>query len=100
VSKCISGAACKERLIYLLKHYGIDWIAVILTIVGIYMLGNRQKWGFVVMIAGNVAWVAFGTVVSSIATIGANIVFVFMNARGFFRWTAAEKKTNAAAGES
>ncbi len=45
------------------------------------------------MVAGNVAWIVFGVVVSSIATIIANVVFVFMNARGFIRWAAVEKKS-------
>ncbi len=69
------------------RYYGVDWIAVVFTMVAIIKLGSKKKSGFVLMMVGNMAWIAFGIISRSAATIVANVVFLGLNLRGLIRWT-------------
>jgi hypothetical protein len=68
-------------------YYGFDWAAMVLTLLAIYMLGDKQRLGFVVMMAGNVSWVVVGILAESLAMILANLVFGAMNVRGLIKWS-------------
>ena len=68
------------------QHYGLDWVAMVLTFIAIYSLGNKQRRGFVIMMAGNTCWIILGFMFQSLGMILANAVFFVMNTRGFFRW--------------
>lgn len=69
-----------------LRYFGIDWMAMALTFVAIYLLGNRSRAGFATMMFGNGCWVAIGVLSGSLAMVIANVVFIVMNARGWHRW--------------
>ena len=44
-----------------MTHYlGLDWLAMALTFTAIYLLGNKSRIGFVVMMVGNLCWAAIG----------------------------------------
>lgn len=68
------------------KYFGVDWIAMCLTFSAIYLLGNKSRKGFIVMMAGNLCWTGIGIWVGSIAMIIANLGFFSMNIRGFLKW--------------
>ena len=71
-----------------LNHFGIDWLAMVFTFVAIYLLGNKARPGFVVMMCGNTCWAVVGILTSSTAMIIANAVFFGMNVRGFTSWAS------------
>ena len=68
------------------KYFGMDWLAMIFTFGSIYLLGNKSRWGFASMMAGNIFWVILGFLTSSIAMVIANAIFFAMNARGWIKW--------------
>lgn len=68
------------------QHYGIDWLAMALTFFAIYCLGNKQRYGFCIMMVGNACWITLGFKFESLGMIAANIGFLAMNLRGFVRW--------------
>ena len=68
-------------------YYGIDWLAMLLTLIAIYYIGNKAKSGFSLMIAGNICWIVLGFLSSSIAMVIANILFAGMNVRAISKWT-------------
>ena len=68
------------------EFYGVDWIAMMLTLTAIYMLGNKSRGGFITMMGGNTCWVLLGVLTGSLGLIAANIVFLIMNLRGFVKW--------------
>jgi hypothetical protein len=70
----------------MLNHFGLDWLAMALTFVAIYLLGNKRRSGFVVMMAGNLGWIAVGVTATSVAMVIANAGFFSMNVRGFLKW--------------
>ncbi len=81
------------------QYLGVDWIAMCLTFSAIYLLGNRSRMGFVVMMAGNLCWTAIGVWAGSYAMVIANLGFFSMNVRGFRKWTPAElEKTGSGSG--
>ena len=74
----------------MLVHQGIDWLAAGLTIWAIYLLGERQRYGFIIMITGNLAWVLLGVMVDSLAMIVSNLLFMLMNLRGYVAWARGD----------
>lgn len=68
------------------EFYGVDWLAMVLTLTAIYMLGNKSRTGFITMMGGNSCWVLLGVLIGSLGLIAANIVFLIMNLRGFVKW--------------
>lgn len=72
-----------------LEYFGIDWVAMVLTVVAIYLLGNKHWAGFAMMIGGNLCWIVLGLLSDSIALMVANAVFIGMNVRGIRRWRAS-----------
>ncbi|MBE3902414.1 hypothetical protein HJ158_25535 [Vibrio parahaemolyticus] len=55
------------------QYYGIDWVAMVLTFLAIWQIGNKNKIGFILMMCGNTSWVAVGYLTGSVAMIIANI---------------------------
>ncbi len=78
--------SCSMDSIEVFKYFGIDWLAMVFTFVAIYLLGNKSRLGFVVMMCGNFCWVIIGGLSASLAMVIANLVFFAMNARGWHNW--------------
>jgi hypothetical protein len=74
------------------QYFGLDWLAMSLTFCAIYLLGNKSRYGFLVMMAGNLCWSGIGVWVASYAMIIANLGFFSMNVRGFLKWAPANSK--------
>ncbi len=69
------------------RYYGIDWVALVLNATAIYFLGQKKKAGFSLGIAANLAWIVFGILAHSLATVVACSIFVVLNAKGWWNWT-------------
>ena len=74
------------------QYFGIDWLAISLTFVAIWLLGNKSRHGFLIMMAGNLCWSAIGLWAHSYAMIVANLGFFSMNVRGYLKWAPPEKQ--------
>jgi hypothetical protein len=75
----------------LFKYYGTDWLAMCLTFVALYMIGNKQRYGFILMICANGTWLVLGILTSSVALVIANLVFSVMNIRAFVKWSKNDR---------
>jgi hypothetical protein len=73
------------------QYFGIDWLAMCLTFSAIYLLGNKSRKGFVLMMLGNLCWSAIGIWAYSYAMVIANIGFFSMNLRAFMKWSPQEE---------
>ena len=71
------------------RYLGLDWLAMGLTFTAIYLLGNKSRTGFIVMMAGNLCWSAIGVWAHSYAMVLANLGFFSMNVRGFLKWASS-----------
>lgn len=73
------------------KYYGVDWLAMTLSLYAVYLLGNKNKWGFVAFIISNALWLYVGYLTNSYAIAVGNFIFLLTNTRGWVRWTKEEK---------
>jgi hypothetical protein len=69
-------------------YYCIDWIALVLNAAAIYLLGKKRKAGWPLGVGANIAWIAFGLLAHSAATVVACIIFVGLNLKGWWSWRA------------
>jgi hypothetical protein len=70
----------------LFNYYGVDWIGTGLMIVGVYLLSEKNKKGFMLSAISNIFWIGFGCMSSSIATILLNAGLMLINIKGFRNW--------------
>ena len=70
----------------LFNYFGADWLAMLFTFGAIYLLGNKSRVGFCLMMIGNACWMLVGVLTESAAMVIANFVFLVMNARAWFKW--------------
>ena len=69
------------------KYYGLDWAAMVLSVIAMVLLGNKMKWGFVFFMTANITWIALGILLlNSWAIAIGNAIFLITNLRGFIKW--------------
>ena len=78
----------------LLAYYGVDWVAIGLTMGSLHLLGSRRRSGFVLGVAASAVWSVFSVMAGSTPTLAANCVFLGMNLRGFLKWSAEPEHTD------
>jgi hypothetical protein len=66
---------------------------MVLTFSAIYLLGNKSRAGFLVMMLGNLCWAAIGIWANSYVMVIANLGFFSMNVRGFIKWAPVQPIT-------
>ena len=83
----------------LYQYYFVDWIGMILSLVSVYMLGNKQRLGFLLFAFSNLIFIFLGlTWMESIGMAVGNVVFMILNIRGYVSWVAnSESETTAPA---
>ncbi len=54
-----------------MQYYGVDWLAKVCGLAGVYLLGNKNKIGFLVFMVASLSWVTFGILTGSVAMISA-----------------------------
>ncbi len=71
----------------LFKYFGLDWMAMIMSVIAMLLLGNKVKWGFVSFMIANIAWIILGILLlHSYAIVIGNSIFLITNTRGFIKW--------------
>jgi len=64
----------------------MDWIGTVFILSGLWLIGSKNRIGFVVSIIGCLFWAAYGIQHSILSILTVNVIFVFVNARGWFHW--------------
>jgi len=72
----------------LLKYYGADWIGMVLILLSIYYVGKQRRCGFIYGVFGCSAWLAFGLMTESVASVLANSTYMVLNFNGYRKWKA------------
>ncbi len=78
------------------QYYGCDWAAMVFTFLSIYMLGNRNRMGFVMGIGANIFWFSYGYMTVSIANMLCSVVVMLLQFRGWQKWVRADDETKEA----
>lgn len=74
----------------IIKYYGIDWMAMLMTFCSLYLLGKKNKYGFIFGLLANFFWLCFGILVLSAGNILANVVFSILNIKGYLNWKSGK----------
>lgn len=74
----------------LLQYYGIDWFATVCGLMAVALLGNKNKFGFLIFMMASLSWVTFGLIVGSYAVVTGSSIFFVMHLRGFLKWRRDE----------
>ena len=69
-----------------MQYFGVDWIATIAGLTGVYLIGNKNKFGFLIMMIASLSWMAVGFMIGSLALILGSAVFFSLHVRGWFKW--------------
>ncbi len=85
-----------KEFMQFLQYYGIDWIATVCGLTGVYLLGNKNKTGFVLFMIASISWVTFGVLTKSVPVVIGSSIFFFMHLRGFINWLRDEKVASGA----
>jgi small-conductance mechanosensitive channel len=83
------------------RYYFLDWLGMALAFVAMWQIGNRDRRGFIAFILSNVVWIIIGIWISSFAMAAGNAIFLFLNYRGWTRWspiTGADATSSAGPG--
>lgn len=70
------------------------WLASAAELLGLWMIGGKKKFGFLVSVIGNLIWIAVALL--GLPATGLLLVVIpamFINVRNFIRWEKQEKKT-------
>jgi len=66
--------------------YGIDWIATICGLAGVYLIGSKNRLGFLVMLVASTSWFMVGVLIGSLPLMLGSIVFFCLHVRGWRNW--------------
>ncbi|HEY0048035.1 MAG TPA: nicotinamide mononucleotide transporter [Pyrinomonadaceae bacterium] len=75
-----------------MQYYGIDWLATVCGLTGVYMLGNKNKYGFVFFMLASLSWFLFGILTASVAMSIGSFIFFTMHLRGWLNWNRESRK--------
>lgn len=75
----------------LFRYYGLDWLWFSASILAVYLLGNKNKFGFVSMIVSDLTRLGMAYLTHSSATLIGSLIYLALNVRGWYAWRSAEK---------
>lgn len=70
----------------LLNYYGTDYIAAICAIIGIFFIGNKNRFGFVLYMIATAFGIIFGYLAKTFPLMVMNSILFVMNLRAFLKW--------------
>lgn len=79
----------------LLRYCGADFVGLVLSFFSLWQLSRRRRSGFLLGAAANAAWLVFGFLSTSAATVYANALFGGMNLYAWLRWKHDEEAGGA-----
>jgi len=69
-----------------MQYFGIDWLATVCGLTGVYLLGSRNRHGFLLLMVASLSWLTVGVMIQSLALIIGSVVFFAMHVRGWINW--------------
>ncbi len=71
----------------ILGHYfGVDWFAMIMTLLFLYLIGNKKRYGFIFYLLGNIAWMYVNATAKIWPGVILNITLIILNFRAYIKW--------------
>lgn len=70
----------------------MDWLGNIFIVVGLYLMGNKNKNAFFFSFVGEVLWFFYAIAEKLYSLAFITVVFAVMAARGYYMWNKDSKK--------
>jgi len=68
------------------QYYGIDWIAMVASVLFIYLVANQKREGFIWGVIANITWIILNLWAQIYAGVVLGVVTLIMNIIGFIKW--------------
>ena len=69
-----------------MQLFGIDWLATVCGLTGVYLIGSKNRYGFLIMMIASLSWMTVGFLIGSLALILGSAVFFGLHVRGWMKW--------------
>jgi nicotinamide riboside transporter PnuC len=69
-----------------MQYYGVDWLATMAGLTGVYLLGSKNRYGFLVMMVASLSWLTVGIFIGSLPLMLGSVVFFSLHVRGWLKW--------------
>lgn len=70
----------------MMQYFGIDWLATVCGLTGVYLIGSKNRYGFLIMMIASLSWMTVGFMIESLALIIGSVVFFGLHVRGWINW--------------
>ncbi len=70
----------------LTRYYGVDWLVTVTVFLGVFLLGDKRRAGFLVGMISAFASLVFSFQVGSVANGVTSVVLFVLYARGYAKW--------------
>lgn len=78
---------------YIFKYYGIDWVVTLTVFIGIFLLGDKKKLGFIIGMISSIFGFIFSFQISSVANAATSVVLFLLYLRGLIKWQKVDHHT-------
>ena len=68
----------------------MGWVAAVLTLTGMYLVGDKRRCGFLVCVLSEILWIFYALSMGSYELVSLCIVFTWVYARNWIRWGHAD----------
>lgn len=67
-----------------------SWLLAVLGVSGMYFVGKKTIWGWLVLLANEVIWVVYALFTQQYGFIAMAIAYAFVYIKSYFEWRKAE----------
>jgi hypothetical protein len=75
-----------QGLLQIDRYMGFDLVSAACGLAGLYLLGNRNRYGFLLCMAASAFGIVFGALAQSLPLLLLHVTLLFVNLRGFQKW--------------
>jgi hypothetical protein len=68
------------------RYVGFDIVSAACGLAGLYLLGNRNRFGFLLCMTASAFGIVFGALAQSLPLLLLHAILLFVNLRGFQKW--------------
>jgi hypothetical protein len=67
-----------------------SWLLAVLGVSGMYFVGKKTVWGWLVLLANEVIWVVYAFVTQQYGFIAMAVAYAYVYIKSYFEWRKAE----------
>jgi hypothetical protein len=68
------------------RYLGFDLVSAGCGLAGLYLLGNRNRYGFLFCLVASAFGIVFAALAQSAPLLLLHVILLFVNLRGFLKW--------------